>query len=244
MTIYELRYINDGGQYETDLLTERRDLALKALMNVALTPRLLKKWFVQIWDSGKPGAIDMCPAQHFLAVHYDPYSTYLRLLEERDKPITNFTGPVYQFLSNFSKYSVNIEGLTYPTSENAYQALKCHDPQVRKQFTTLSPEAAMILGRAIVPWTHISDDQRVENMRRVLLDKFRPGRLCWLKLMATRDRHLSEVNTWGDKLFGMCDGEGENQLGKILMDIRSSYQQEGYNEYGYKGSPEEDWFHS
>lgn len=76
-------------------------------------------------------------------------------------------------------------------------------------------------------------------MRRVLFNKFRPGRLCWLKLMATRDRQLSEVNTWGDKLFGVCDGEGEDQLGNILMSIRSSHQKEGYNAYGYKGEIEE-----
>lgn len=239
MTLYELRYINDEGTYETAMITARKDLALKVLIKEAVKPHLFKKWFVRIWDDGIC-VTNMCRASHFLEECHDSYTTYLRLLQDSNEPITDFKGSMYQFLSNFSKYSVNIDGLTYPTSENAYQALKCHDMEVRRQFTTLSPEAAMILGRAIVPWTHISDTQRVENMRRVLLDKFRPGRLCWLKLMATRDRQLSEVNTWGDKFFGVCDGEGEDQLGKILMDIRSSYQQKGYNERGYKGAIEED----
>ena len=27
----------------------------------------------------------------------------------------------------------------------------------------------------------------------------------------------------GDKFYGMCDGEGENHLGKILMKVRDDY---------------------
>lgn len=241
MTIYELRYVNDMGSYETDSITCSVENAVKRLTDIAVNPRFLKRWFVRMWDEDRMCQLDMCRASSFLAAHYDPYSTYVRLLgDNSDTPITDFSGPLYRFLGNFSKYSVTIEDLTYPTAENAYQALKCHDMEVRKQFTTLSPEAAMILGRAIVSWSHISDEQRLENMKRVLFDKFRPGRLCWLKLMATRGRQLSEVNTWGDRFFGVCDGEGEDHLGKILMKIRSSYQEEGYNAYGYKGEIEED----
>lgn len=28
-------------------------------------------------------------------------------------------------------------------------------------------------------------------------------------------------NHWGDKYWGICDGEGENRFGEILMKIRS-----------------------
>lgn len=202
MTIYELRYVNDMGSYETDSLTCSVKNAVKRLTAIAVNPKFFKRWFVRIWDGDSMCQADMCRASAFLVAHCDPYATYVRLLEDNsDAPITDFSGPLYRFLGNFSKYSITIDDLTYPTSENAYQALKCHDTEVRKQFTTLSPEAAMILGRAIVPWTHISDAQRVKNMERVLSEKFRPGRLCWLKLMATRGRQLSEVNTWDDILF-------------------------------------------
>lgn len=40
------------------------------------------------------------------------------------------------------------------------------------------------------------------------------------KLLATRDRMLIEGNDWGDTFWGMVDGEGENNLGKILMRVR------------------------
>lgn len=33
-------------------------------------------------------------------------------------------------------------------------------------------------------------------------------------------------NTWGDKVWGVCNGEGENRLGKILMRIRSEIREE------------------
>lgn len=31
----------------------------------------------------------------------------------------------------------------------------------------------------------------------------------------------NEGNTWGDKFWGVCDGEGENHLGKLLMEVRA-----------------------
>lgn len=41
------------------------------------------------------------------------------------------------------------------------------------------------------------------------------------KLVATKDAELIEGNTWGDRIWGVCDGIGENRLGKILMRVRA-----------------------
>lgn len=41
------------------------------------------------------------------------------------------------------------------------------------------------------------------------------------QLVATKDAELIEGNTWGDRIWGVCDGVGENRLGKILMRIRA-----------------------
>ena len=38
--------------------------------------------------------------------------------------------------------------------------------------------------------------------------------------MQTEDAELVEDNWWGDKFWGVCNGEGENHLGKLLMKIR------------------------
>ena len=40
-------------------------------------------------------------------------------------------------------------------------------------------------------------------------------------LIETGDATLIEGNTWGDRVWGVCDGVGENRLGRILMRIRS-----------------------
>lgn len=39
-------------------------------------------------------------------------------------------------------------------------------------------------------------------------------------LMRTGESILIEGNTWGDTYFGVCNGVGENNLGKDLMSIR------------------------
>uniref|UniRef100_UPI00345E83CD NADAR domain-containing protein n=1 Tax=uncultured Duncaniella sp. TaxID=2768039 RepID=UPI00345E83CD len=40
------------------------------------------------------------------------------------------------------------------------------------------------------------------------------------KLIATGDAELVEGNYWHDTVWGVCDGVGENHLGKILMRVR------------------------
>lgn len=40
------------------------------------------------------------------------------------------------------------------------------------------------------------------------------------KLLTTGDAMLVEGNTWGDTVWGVCQGKGENRLGKILMRVR------------------------
>jgi predicted NAD-dependent protein-ADP-ribosyltransferase YbiA (DUF1768 family) len=41
------------------------------------------------------------------------------------------------------------------------------------------------------------------------------------KLLATGDEELVEGNTWNDRFWGVCRGEGRNELGKILMRVRA-----------------------
>lgn len=58
-------------------------------------------------------------------------------------------------------------------------------------------------------------------MREVVWAKFlqNPGR--GEKLLATGDRYLEKTNWWGDKIRGIYRGEGQNLLGKIIMDTRA-----------------------
>ncbi len=42
------------------------------------------------------------------------------------------------------------------------------------------------------------------------------------KLMQTGNSYLQEANLWNDKIWGVCmdTGEGENNLGRLLMQVR------------------------
>jgi predicted NAD-dependent protein-ADP-ribosyltransferase YbiA (DUF1768 family) len=46
-------------------------------------------------------------------------------------------------------------------------------------------------------------------------------------LMQTGERQLIEGNTWGDTYWGVCDGEGENNLGKLIMQVRKELRDGG-----------------
>ena len=55
--------------------------------------------------------------------------------------INKFRG-ANRFLSNFYETSVEWEGLTYPSSEAAFQAAKTLDQEDRKRFQTMVPTVA------------------------------------------------------------------------------------------------------
>ncbi len=131
--------------------------------------------------------------------------------------ITSFDGP-YRWLSNFWLTPIKYEGRHYPSSENAYQAAKLPNG-FRVDFEYCTPGQSKRLGRAC-PLPNQWDERKVEIMRDILKLKFALGTALAEKLIATGDRLLVEGNTWNDTFWGVCKGEGENQLGKLLMEIR------------------------
>ena len=60
-------------------------------------------------------------------------------------------------------------------------------------------------------------------MRDALIQKFSDKKLQ-KKLIDTGDAELIEGNWWGDKFWGVCEGEGENHLGKLLMEVREMFK--------------------
>jgi len=134
------------------------------------------------------------------------------------KKIDRFNGD-YAFLSNFFNIPVRVWGVTYPTSEHAYQAAKTatqvdHDAIL----SCATPGNAKRLGRRVQirpRW----DEMRVSVMREVQQAKFSNPYMA-SALLKTGDVELIEGNTWNDTWWGMCNGIGENHLGKILMQVR------------------------
>jgi len=144
--------------------------------------------------------------------------------------ITRFAGK-YAFLDNFYECKVTFEGVEYPTTENAFQAAKAFEPEEKKWikhlFAKVDPGTAKGLGQSIVlrkDWETV----KYEIMYELVRQKFQQPFFKTL-LDMTEDWDLIEGNTWNDRCWGVCDGTGENHLGKILMRIREE-NREGENE--------------
>ena len=132
--------------------------------------------------------------------------------------IDSFSGE-HRFLSNFWYHPIRMGGKLYPTNEHAFQAAKTLSPLQREMIQLAeSPGMAKLLGRTV----NLRDDWeeiKLDVMYQINLHKFANGTLRD-KLVATGDAELIEGNHWGDKFWGVCDGEGQNHLGKILMAVR------------------------
>lgn len=133
--------------------------------------------------------------------------------------IDSFFGD-HRFLSNFFPARVSFEGITYPTVEHAYQAAKTMDTVIREGIAQLhSPAAAKKIGRLLVlrpDWEQI----KIGIMRSLVKQKFAADRGLANQLLATLPHELVEGNKWRDTFWGVCNGVGENWLGRLLMERR------------------------
>lgn len=139
------------------------------------------------------------------------------------KAIDSFEGE-FEFLSNFYEAKITLSNSmkedTFPTNEHAFQWYKTvNKAQADAIRDAETPGKAKRLGRKcdlVTGWEQIKD--RV--MLSVVREKFNQHPHLATLLLATGDRPLVEGNTWGDKYWGVCNGIGENKLGKILEKVR------------------------
>lgn len=133
--------------------------------------------------------------------------------------IAEFQGE-YRWLSNFWPAEVDFEGITYPTVEHAYQAAKTLDPAERRRIAAMTtPSEAKSAGRAL-PLRPDWEQVKFDVMERCVREKFTRHADLRAQLLATGNAELIEGNTWGDRIWGVYQGQGDNRLGKILMKIR------------------------
>lgn len=132
-----------------------------------------------------------------------------------------------RFLSNFYERDVEYDGYTHRSSECAFQSMKLEDREQRKAFCRMPAHKAKAEGRAIKDrgllrpdWDHL----KTGFMAEIVHAKFVQNPDLVDKLLATGDAELIEGNWWHDTFWGICNGEGENWLGRILMAERAYWR--------------------
>lgn len=131
--------------------------------------------------------------------------------------INGFTG-CWRFLSNFYTTPVHYEGIDYISSEHAYQAAKTLDVTKRQAIAKLRTAGAA--KRAGVVERDNWDEIKYTIMHEIVSIKFANPAMKNL-LLSTEDDELIEENDHGDTYWGTCRAVGHNNLGKILMAVRS-----------------------
>lgn len=136
----------------------------------------------------------------------------------------------FYVLSNFSSFSLQWKGLRFDTSEAAYHWEKFTDGSFDdeacciKSAIHLAPsahEAFKIAEKNKELRRPDWDLVKVDIMRDILRAKVSQHEYVRRKLLETGDRELVE-NSWRDDFWGWGPNkDGQNQLGKLWMEIRS-----------------------
>ena len=125
----------------------------------------------------------------------------------------------YAFLSNFYHSPVKYRNLIYLNAEAAFQAQKESCEKDKEQYTRMNPAQAKLVGRNCnlrEDWEEIKE----QTMYEIVKAKFTQNEVLARLLLATGDAYLEEGNWWHDTTWGVCNGVGQNKLGKILMRVR------------------------
>lgn len=142
--------------------------------------------------------------------------------------IDRFTGK-YAFLSNFYPCMIVYNQIPYQTVEHAYQAQKASTEEERIPFqypSALTPGQAKRQGKKF-PLNANWKKHRIVVMTDLIDLKFNIPELRE-KLLDTGTEELIEGNDWNDTFWGVCNGVGQNYLGRILMNKRSSLRAEEF----------------
>lgn len=131
----------------------------------------------------------------------------------------------YRWLSNFELTPCSYQCIAYPSAENAYQAAKVVSIH-RDAFRTCTPAQAKRLWKnpKFIRSTKTEEgwnEARHDIMLGIVVSKFLNNPQLKEKLIETGHKYIEETNWWKDEYWGVCDGRGQNKLGKILTHVRA-----------------------
>jgi len=149
----------------------------------------------------------------------------LRVTTETDTQILGLFGK-YRPLSNYDTSTFCINDITFPSGEHAFHYYKVDDEtqynyQREDILNADTPKESKALGRKCKMrsnWDEIKND----IMYNIQWHKFIQNEHLKKLLLSTGDKYIEETNDWNDTYWGVCNGNGQNNLGKILMQVRAN----------------------
>lgn len=114
------------------------------------------------------------------------------------------------WLSNFAPVDIAYDGVIYPSVEHFYVTMKIQDKDERVGISKIvHPGRAKKYGQLITKEDRLRPDW--ENIRLLVMEYG----------LRKKFSKLPYSCNWKDTFWRVCDGVGENNLGKLLMKIRN-----------------------
>lgn len=135
------------------------------------------------------------------------------------------TNEPYGFLNNFKKARMFIYSKWWNNVETPYQSRKCSIPEEAIWiWESKTPREARDRGQ-LVQMVSDWDKIKVGVMKQCVMAKFLQHTDLRAQLMATGDEELIEDSPV-DNFWGQINGVGQNNLGKVLMEVREAIKGE------------------
>lgn len=131
-----------------------------------------------------------------------------------------------RYLSNFHRCKINHLGYEWPSTEHAYMVSKVSDLTLQTQYQDIQNMTCDQVKRWGSTCELRSDWEELKYgfMFQITLEKYLRHSELRDKLLATGGKKIVEANSWGDQYWGydVDKKSGENNLGKLLMEIRDN----------------------
>ena len=141
-------------------------------------------------------------------------------LTDPTAPITAFQGP-YFFLSTFAPAPVYVDDIQYPTVAHGLEAARVTTASDRDRIRRCDNPGEMVRLAKTLPSLPFWDYCKFDVLRDLLQQKFDLPSLR-TELLNTGTRPLNATNYWRDRFWGIYEHDGENWLGRLLMERREA----------------------
>lgn len=169
----------------------------------------------------------MYPAAGLVLSHETPGAVY-------------FFSHAFDPLNNWSAHQVELWGQRFATMEHGFHFRKFneHEPRIAaKILAAPSPFAALELAKKHKPKRRADwGDVKVGIMTELVRAKAVQNRDVREALLATGNKTIVENSPWDDFWGGGPDGNGQNQMGNILMRVRDELRAGTSGAHNEKGA--------